>query len=74
MMILRRQEVGRRTVCFPASRPRPILQLTTHTRSTLSRSRSNAGAYFGDEGKGKTVDAIARHPAVKVGHPRLRPR
>jgi len=24
------------------------------------------GAYFGDEGKGKTVDAIARHPAVKV--------
>jgi adenylosuccinate synthase len=22
------------------------------------------GAYFGDEGKGKTVDAIARHPAV----------
>jgi len=25
-----------------------------------------AGAYFGDEGKGKTVDAIARHPAVEV--------
>ena len=25
-----------------------------------------AGANFGDEGKGKTVDAIARHPAVKV--------
>eukprot|EP01062_Namystynia_karyoxenos_P073173 TRINITY_DN70010_c0_g1_i1.p1 TRINITY_DN70010_c0_g1~~TRINITY_DN70010_c0_g1_i1.p1 ORF type:complete len:658 (+),score=252.44 TRINITY_DN70010_c0_g1_i1:85-1974(+) len=25
-----------------------------------------AGAYFGDEGKGKTVDAIARHPAVKI--------
>mmetsp|Transcript_49382 Transcript_49382/g.159647 ORF Transcript_49382/g.159647 Transcript_49382/m.159647 type:complete len:708 (+) Transcript_49382:69-2192(+) len=25
-----------------------------------------AGAYFGDEGKGKTVDAIARHPEVKV--------
>eukprot|EP01049_Picozoa_sp_SAG25_P006857 SAG25_NODE_536_length_7104_cov_4.295789_4_plen_419_part_00 len=24
------------------------------------------GAYFGDEGKGKTVDAIARHPEVKV--------
>eukprot|EP00617_Octactis_speculum_P025945 CAMPEP_0185744506 /NCGR_PEP_ID=MMETSP1174-20130828/2644_1 /TAXON_ID=35687 /ORGANISM="Dictyocha speculum, Strain CCMP1381" /LENGTH=658 /DNA_ID=CAMNT_0028417963 /DNA_START=14 /DNA_END=1990 /DNA_ORIENTATION=+ len=24
------------------------------------------GAYFGDEGKGKTVDAIARHPDVKV--------
>lgn len=24
------------------------------------------GAYFGDEGKGKTVDAIARHPSVKV--------
>ena len=24
------------------------------------------GAYFGDEGKGKTVDAIARHPAVTV--------
>ena len=24
------------------------------------------GAYFGDEGKGKTVDAIARHPAVQV--------
>ena len=23
------------------------------------------GAYFGDEGKGKTVDAIARHPSVK---------
>ena len=24
------------------------------------------GAYFGDEGKGKTVDAIARHPKVEV--------
>ena len=24
------------------------------------------GAFFGDEGKGKTVDAIARHPAVTV--------
>ena len=24
------------------------------------------GAFFGDEGKGKTVDAIARHAAVKV--------
>ena len=24
------------------------------------------GAYFGDEGKGKTVDAIARHPEVTV--------
>ena len=24
------------------------------------------GAYFGDEGKGKTVDAIARHPDVKI--------
>ena len=24
------------------------------------------GAYFGDEAKGKTVDAIARHPAVQV--------
>ena len=24
------------------------------------------GAFFGDEGKGKTVDAIARHPGVKV--------
>jgi len=24
------------------------------------------GAYFGDEGKGKTVDAIARHPGVTV--------
>jgi adenylosuccinate synthase len=24
------------------------------------------GAYFGDEGKGKTVDAIARHPSVTV--------
>jgi adenylosuccinate synthase len=23
------------------------------------------GAYFGDEGKGKTVDAIARHPKVR---------
>jgi len=25
-----------------------------------------AGAFFGDEGKGKTVDAIARHPDVKM--------
>eukprot|EP01050_Picozoa_sp_SAG11_P017056 SAG11_NODE_2408_length_3396_cov_2.260843_1_plen_222_part_00 len=24
------------------------------------------GAYFGDEGKGKTVDAIAHHPDVKI--------
>jgi len=24
------------------------------------------GAYFGDEGKGKTVDAIARHPGISV--------
>eukprot|EP01065_Artemidia_motanka_P032471 TRINITY_DN39484_c0_g1_i1.p1 TRINITY_DN39484_c0_g1~~TRINITY_DN39484_c0_g1_i1.p1 ORF type:complete len:645 (+),score=223.04 TRINITY_DN39484_c0_g1_i1:54-1937(+) len=24
------------------------------------------GAFFGDEGKGKTVDAIARHPDVKI--------
>ena len=24
------------------------------------------GAFFGDEGKGKTVDAIARHPKVKI--------
>ena len=26
------------------------------------------GAYFGDEGKGKTVDAIARHPKVAYIH------
>lgn len=25
-----------------------------------------AGGFFGDEGKGKTVDAIARHPDVKI--------
>ena len=41
----------------------------SHTLAALASRRTRpsgaqTGAYFGDEGKGKTVDAIARHPEV----------
>lgn len=52
---------------------RPTRKYTESTKEGVLHpliERSNVilvpGAYFGDEGKGKTVDAIARHPAVKV--------
>ena len=51
---------------------RHMFILTAGTVEVLDKTHAFAlttlapGAYFGDEGKGKTVDAIARHPAVKV--------
>lgn len=37
-----------------------------HPIISSSQVLAVAGGFFGDEGKGKTVDAIARHPDVKI--------
>jgi len=55
-------------LCITSTLSPPIEPLSHTLAALVSRrtrpSGAQTGAYFGDEGKGKTVDAIARHPEV----------